>query len=306
MESELEWLGLAAQVLESESVLTGPLLRPDRRLGARRHVQVVPDDLALDSMSEAFQALTTDYRLSCPTWRGWSGSTGDARSTGGQVVHRRRGAADGTPMTAVLELADRVAAGAGAAPAGAGGGARSTRVTGQLSSARVRVGTRGAGAALAADPAPRRPVARTSQGPGPAPAPCCGTPAARRRSDRPAAPTRHGASCRAASWSRCGPSPRWRRPTRTRPARPVPVRSRQAAAAGCCPGPAVRVPVAAPPVIARSASPRGGARCAGRGSRPSTTAAPPSGGRTGTSAASSLLLVDRPGDPAAAGGSTCG
>ena len=29
-------------------------------------MQVVSDDLALDSMSEAFQALTTDYRLSLP------------------------------------------------------------------------------------------------------------------------------------------------------------------------------------------------------------------------------------------------
>jgi len=26
-------------------------------------VQIVPDDVALESMSEAFQALTTDYRL---------------------------------------------------------------------------------------------------------------------------------------------------------------------------------------------------------------------------------------------------
>jgi hypothetical protein len=43
VESELESLGLTAQVLES-----------------------VADDLALDSMSEAFQALTTDYRLSLP------------------------------------------------------------------------------------------------------------------------------------------------------------------------------------------------------------------------------------------------
>ena len=28
VESELEWLGLAAQILESESILTGPLLHP--------------------------------------------------------------------------------------------------------------------------------------------------------------------------------------------------------------------------------------------------------------------------------------
>lgn len=66
VENELEWLGLTAQVLESESILTGPLLDPtgDWELGDA--VQIVADDLALDSMSEAFQALTTDYRLSLP------------------------------------------------------------------------------------------------------------------------------------------------------------------------------------------------------------------------------------------------
>jgi Pvc16 N-terminal domain len=66
VESELEWLGLAAMVIESESILTGPLLHPSGGWDPDDAVQVVPDDLALDSMSEAFQALTTDYRLSLP------------------------------------------------------------------------------------------------------------------------------------------------------------------------------------------------------------------------------------------------
>jgi len=66
VESELEWLGLAAQVLESEGILAGPLLHPSGDWDAGDAVHVVPDDLALDSMSEAFQALTTDYRLSLP------------------------------------------------------------------------------------------------------------------------------------------------------------------------------------------------------------------------------------------------
>lgn len=66
VESELEWLGLAARVIESEAILTGPLLHPSGDWGPDDAVQVVPDELALDSMSEAFQALTTDYRLSLP------------------------------------------------------------------------------------------------------------------------------------------------------------------------------------------------------------------------------------------------
>lgn len=66
VESELEWLGLAAQVLESESILTGPLLHPSGGWDAGDAIQVVADDLGLDSMSEAFEALTTEYRLSLP------------------------------------------------------------------------------------------------------------------------------------------------------------------------------------------------------------------------------------------------
>ena len=63
VESELEWLGLAAQILESERILTGPLLHPSGDWRPGDIVQVVTDDVALESMSEAFQALTTDYRL---------------------------------------------------------------------------------------------------------------------------------------------------------------------------------------------------------------------------------------------------
>jgi uncharacterized protein DUF4255 len=65
-EAELEWLGLAARVLESESILSGPLLHPSGQWAPGDAVQIVQDDLGLISMSEAFQALTTDYRLCIP------------------------------------------------------------------------------------------------------------------------------------------------------------------------------------------------------------------------------------------------
>jgi Pvc16 N-terminal domain len=65
-ESELEWLGLTARILETESILTGPLLDFTGDWEPGDHVELVPDDVALDSMSEAFQALTTDYRLCLP------------------------------------------------------------------------------------------------------------------------------------------------------------------------------------------------------------------------------------------------
>lgn len=63
VESELEWLGLAARVLESESILTGALLDSIGEWEPGEAIQVVPDDMALESMSEAFQALTADFRL---------------------------------------------------------------------------------------------------------------------------------------------------------------------------------------------------------------------------------------------------
>ncbi|MGC3992804.1 MAG: Pvc16 family protein [Propionicimonas sp.] len=74
VEEELLWLGLAASVLEGEGILTGPLLLPVTWAGGATvnpwrpgdMVQVVTDDLAMDSMSEAFQALSTDYRLQLP------------------------------------------------------------------------------------------------------------------------------------------------------------------------------------------------------------------------------------------------
>jgi uncharacterized protein DUF4255 len=66
VESELEWLGLAVDVLETEPILTGPILDTSGDWEPGDAVHVVADDLALDSMSEAFQALTTQYRLSLP------------------------------------------------------------------------------------------------------------------------------------------------------------------------------------------------------------------------------------------------
>ncbi|GGR84835.1 DUF4255 domain-containing protein [Streptomyces nojiriensis] len=66
VESELEWLGLATRALESAGPLTGPLLHASGDWEAGDSVQIIPDDLAMDSMSEAFQAMTTDYRLCMP------------------------------------------------------------------------------------------------------------------------------------------------------------------------------------------------------------------------------------------------
>lgn len=65
-ESELEWLGLAVQVLEGQPILTGPLLHPTGSWSPGDAVQVVTDNLGLESVSEAFQALTTKYRLCLP------------------------------------------------------------------------------------------------------------------------------------------------------------------------------------------------------------------------------------------------
>ena len=65
VESELEYLGLTAQILESESILTGPLLHNSGDWSPGDAIQVVCDDLALDSMSESFATLTK-YRLSLP------------------------------------------------------------------------------------------------------------------------------------------------------------------------------------------------------------------------------------------------
>ena len=72
-EAELQWLGLAAQILESHPILTGVQLLPIDQGGTPFSpwqpgdaVQLVTDDLALESMSEAFQALTTEFRLTLP------------------------------------------------------------------------------------------------------------------------------------------------------------------------------------------------------------------------------------------------
>jgi hypothetical protein len=63
-EEELRWLGLAAQVLETESILAGPMLDAAGDWQPDETITIVPDELALDSVSEAFQALSTNYRLS--------------------------------------------------------------------------------------------------------------------------------------------------------------------------------------------------------------------------------------------------
>jgi hypothetical protein len=88
VENELRWLGLAAKVLESEPVLTGPRLTPDGGWRDGEGVQVVSDDMALETMTEAFQALTADYRLYLLYL---------ART----IVIDGRPEADGTPVTTV-------------------------------------------------------------------------------------------------------------------------------------------------------------------------------------------------------------
>lgn len=62
-EWELEWLGLAAQTLEENSVLSGALLDHTGGWEEQDTVEVVPDEMGLEPMSEAFQALTADFRL---------------------------------------------------------------------------------------------------------------------------------------------------------------------------------------------------------------------------------------------------
>lgn len=63
---ELRWLGLAASILESSSILTAPLLDPVCAWSASDAIQIVTDDLAFESMTEASQALSTDLRLTLP------------------------------------------------------------------------------------------------------------------------------------------------------------------------------------------------------------------------------------------------
>ena len=63
-EQELAWLGLVARVLESEPILTGPVLHPSGGWDPGDSVQVVCDDIPLEPLSEAFQALDQKYRLS--------------------------------------------------------------------------------------------------------------------------------------------------------------------------------------------------------------------------------------------------
>lgn len=66
VENELEWLGLAMRILDSEPILSGPLLDPSGEWDDGDVIQIVADDIALEELSEAFEALTTDFRLSMP------------------------------------------------------------------------------------------------------------------------------------------------------------------------------------------------------------------------------------------------
>jgi hypothetical protein len=86
VESELEWLGLAVKVLERDSILSGPLLHPSGEWGPGDTVEVVTDELPVDSMSEAFEALTTQYRLSLPYLARVVRIDGNPESTAGPVA----------------------------------------------------------------------------------------------------------------------------------------------------------------------------------------------------------------------------
>lgn len=65
--TELRYLGLAAQILEVESILSGTQLHPTGGdWGPGDAIHLVADELGQDSMSEYFQAFSTKYRLSLP------------------------------------------------------------------------------------------------------------------------------------------------------------------------------------------------------------------------------------------------
>ena len=71
---------------DGRPILSGPLLDPSGDWDPGDAVQVVQDDLALDSMSEAFQALTTDYRLCIPYLARVIRIDGDRLPTGERVT----------------------------------------------------------------------------------------------------------------------------------------------------------------------------------------------------------------------------
>jgi hypothetical protein len=65
-DSELEWMGKAIEILQSNASLIGPVLDETGDWHGTESVQIVPDEVSLESMSEAFRALTVDFRLSMP------------------------------------------------------------------------------------------------------------------------------------------------------------------------------------------------------------------------------------------------
>jgi hypothetical protein len=62
VEKELQWLGLTASILETNSILTGPQLDPSGEWDDGDAIQIVTDEIPLESLSEAFQAFTTRFR----------------------------------------------------------------------------------------------------------------------------------------------------------------------------------------------------------------------------------------------------
>jgi hypothetical protein len=62
VEKELMWLGLTASILETHSILTGPQLDLTGEWGDGDAIQIVTDEISLESLSEWFQAFTTRFR----------------------------------------------------------------------------------------------------------------------------------------------------------------------------------------------------------------------------------------------------
>ncbi len=182
-------------------------------------------------MSEAFQALTTDYRLSLPYVARVICIDGRRESTG-EPVATVAGRLGGLPVSAVAtvvgdaEVMHRLALGVEVRRRGRGAGSP-TAARGSGARCRCRVGSRVRGSARGRVVTSSRVAAAASS---------CGTTAGCRRAPARsccASTTRPVGTCRAGSRWTCGTSPRWspasRRPRVSSPRPPaayVPVRSR--------------------------------------------------------------------------------
>jgi hypothetical protein len=65
-EHELALLGKALECLESTPLLSGPLLHPDGGWGDGDVIQLVPDEVGIDTLLSLFDSLEAPFRLSAP------------------------------------------------------------------------------------------------------------------------------------------------------------------------------------------------------------------------------------------------